>query len=925
MSERIVSRQAEEQALAEFLDSAPCRPCAVVIEGEPGIGKTTLWLDAIGRARRRGFSVLTSRAAAAESVLAYAALADLLSDVDGSIWADLPAPQREGLDVALLRQRDGARNTDARAVAAAFLAVIDRLATQGPVVIAIDDLQWLDTSSANVVSFAARRLPGGAALLCTARTEEPALRPQLPSPDAVRRIQLQPLTIGELHQLVMLRLGSSIARPMLLRIHEISGGNPFFALELAREVETGRRTTELSLPSSLNDLVRSRISRAGAGAEDALLAMASLPDPTVQVVAQAIDTAPDRIVELLGEAETHAVVAIDGNRLRFTHPLLAHGVYRGAEPRRRRTMHRRLAELVTEPELRARHLALSDATGEHQTIEALDAAAEIARSRGAPAAAAELLELAISRGGDTPERQIRCARCYFFASDPQHARQLLETSIRRLASGSLQAEALSLLAIVRLYDDGFIEAADLLQRALDEVGNRLELRAPVLVTLSYALFNAGRLNEAVLAADDAVTCAERLGEPQPLSQALSMRVLMHFLDGDGFDEATMRRALELADDASYAPMPLRPRVQNALLLAFTGQLEQARAELRSIRRDATENGEEGELIFPAFHSFLVECWLGNVAEASLVAESTMEIALQLGSDLAHIAALTARAWLAAYAGQESEARRDIADAVAASQRSGTFRAIQWAVAASGFLEVSLGNYTAALDTLEPLLSAFEAAPNSTEIVSASFVPDAVEALIGLGRLDDAEPLIDALERNGRRLDRAWMLAVGARCRAMLLAGRGDLAAATATAERAMTEHERLPMVFERARTQLLLGQLQRRQRHRDAAAATLREALQTFEELGTTLWADRVRAELARGMPGRSRAEGLTPSEQRVAELAVSGMTNRDIATALFISPKTVEVNLSRIYRKLNIRSRLELYRALESTNQSAPHNESKE
>ena len=184
-------------------------------------------------------------------------------------------------------------------------------------------------------------------------------------------------------------------------------------------------------------------------------------------------------------------------------------------------------------------------------------------------------------------------------------------------------------------------------------------------------------------------------------------------------------------------------------------------------------------------------------------------------------------------------------------------------------------------------------------------------MIQLGRLDEAEPLIDTLERNGARLDRPWMLAVGMRCRAMLQAAHGDLSTATTTAELAMTQHQRLPMPFERARTQLLLGQLQRRQRHRDAATATLHEAQQTFHQLGTTLWADRAAAELARGTSGRRRAEGLTPSEQRVAELAVSGMTNRDIAATLFISPKTVEINLSRIYRKLNIRSRIELYKAL--------------
>ena len=287
MSEQIISRQAEEHALIDFLDMAPHRPCALVIEGDPGIGKTTMWLDAVARARDRGFRVLASRAAAAESVLAYCTLADLLNEVDDAIWAELPAPQQQGLDAATLRRRDGARETDARAVAAAFVAVIDRLAAEGPVLFAIDDLQWLDVSSANAMSFAARRLPIGAALLCTTRTAEAALRLQLPSLDAVHRIRMQPLTIGELHQVLTLRLGRPLPRSMLLRIQQISAGNPFYALELAREIGTGGHTTELALPASLGELVRTRIGRVGAGAEDALLAMACLPNPTVQLVAQA--------------------------------------------------------------------------------------------------------------------------------------------------------------------------------------------------------------------------------------------------------------------------------------------------------------------------------------------------------------------------------------------------------------------------------------------------------------------------------------------------------------------------------------------------------------------------------------------------------------------------------------------------------------
>jgi DNA-binding CsgD family transcriptional regulator len=226
----------------------------------------------------------------------------------------------------------------------------------------------------------------------------------------------------------------------------------------------------------------------------------------------------------------------------------------------------------------------------------------------------------------------------------------------------------------------------------------------------------------------------------------------------------------------------------------------------------------------------------------------------------------------------------------------------------GFLEVSLGNYAQALSTLQPMLEIFDTLPG-TEIMTAMFVPDAVEAMVALGRAADAEPLVEALEHNGNRLGRTWMIAVGARCRSIWLAAQGDVAAAARIAQNAMAEHERLPMRFERARTQLLLGQLQRRQRQKEAASTTLREALREFDEIGTPLWADRARAELARVNVVPSRDLTLTPSERRVAELAASGMTNRDVAAALFISPKTVEANLARIYRKLGINSRAELGR----------------
>jgi len=911
MPATVASQPDDTRAISDFLTAASIEPTALVVEGEPGIGKTTLWLHAVEQARERGFRVLSARSAAAESVQAYASLADLLNEVDESVWADLPEPQRLAMDRVLLRAENNDTATDLRAVAAGFLSAVERLVETAPVLLAIDDLQWIDPSSARVVASAARRFSTRVGVLATIRTGADsggsASWLQMPTPNAIHRMHVRPLTVSGLHTVLSERLGRSFSRPAMLRILEISGGNPFYALELARAMDGEPTGAEAPMSSTLTQLVRARIGSLDSEAHDVLLAAACLAAPTVDLVARATGTDAGHVVELLEDAESQGIVGIDGHRLRFAHPLLARGVYTGAAPGRRRRMHRHLAGIVEEPELRARHLALAATSGDQETIEALDAAAEMARIRGAPAAAAELLDLAQGLGGDTSERRIRRARHHFDAGDTGRARDLLEETIEQLAPGALRAEALSLLGFVQLFDDSFVEAAGVLKRALNEAGDNLALRTRLLITLSYARYNAGQFSAAAHSIDDAVTHAERLGQRHPLSQALSMRVTLRFLRGDGLDEPSLARAVELEDHHADIPMTFRPRMQNAMLLAWTGRLDQAHHEFESIRRRCIEGGEENELMFVAIHSVLLEIWRGNFTDATLIGEDTMERALQLGGDVPLFLAMTIRAALATFAGREQEARRDTSEALAASQRCGANLLAVWTLTTLGFLEVSLGNYDAALIAVGPLLSHLDASPNATEIPAASFVPDAVEALIQLGRLADAEPVIDTLERNGARLDRAWMLAVGARCRAMLLAAQGDVAAAIQTAQRAVTEHDRLPMPFERARTQLLVGELQRRLRQRHAAAATLREALDTFESLGTPLWAERARAELDRTNIGLNRAAELTPSELRVAELAASGMTNRDVAAELYISPKTVEANLSRIYRKLDIRSRAEL------------------
>jgi predicted ATPase len=291
----VVGRAAESRTIAELVDGAAGDPAALIIEGEPGIGKTTLWLDGLDHARGKGVRVLAGRASAAESVLAYAGLADLFADIDAEVWIDLPAPQRRGLAAALLTEDETAlAAADPRAVGAAFVTVLGRLADQSPVLLAIDDLQWLDASSAAVVSFAARRLPHGVRLLGSARSERgETASPQtswlhLARPGALQRMQLAPLTISELHGVLMERLGSLIPRPRLLRIHEISGGNPFYALELAREFDRRGTSLDPRLPDSLTELTHSRIGRLSDGAHDGLLAVACLAHATVDTVARAL-------------------------------------------------------------------------------------------------------------------------------------------------------------------------------------------------------------------------------------------------------------------------------------------------------------------------------------------------------------------------------------------------------------------------------------------------------------------------------------------------------------------------------------------------------------------------------------------------------------------------------------------------------------
>jgi ATP/maltotriose-dependent transcriptional regulator MalT len=923
MDHGVVCRTGELGAIAEFLTSACARPSGLTIEGEAGIGKTTLWSGATEQARERGSCVLSARACQAESAIGYAAVADLLSDVESAIFVRLPNLHRVAVDRVLLRSSDEGPDADQRAVAAAFLATVEMLAADAPVLLAIDDLQWLDASSRAVVTFAARRIKGRVGVLVTERPEPDcptAMRwLRVGAKNDIGRIRLGPLSLGELHALISGRLGRSLPRPTMVRIAEVSQGNPFYALELARAVNGQSPTAEQELPRTLAELMRSRIGDLDAEVRDVLLAAACVTDPTVELLAQAKAITATETVALLEVAESKGIVGIEGNRVRFAHPLLARGVYTDARPSHRRKMHRALAQVEALPEVRARHLALATTNEDPATLEALDVAAEAARARGAPAAAAELVDLAIGLGGDTAIRRIRSARYHFHAGNYRHARALLEPHIRELQPGPLRATALGLLAEMRMYHTSFTQAAEMLQRALKDAESEPALLVQTLILLAFARANTGEYDRSLHNARQAVALIDELDLPGLTSQACAMWVTVNFMCGQGVDERMLQRALELEDRNADVPVPFRASTVHALVLAWTGRLDEARTQVSAVRNRCIERGEYGHLMFIDLYSTLIEVWRGNFAEAAQTAKDAMERAEQLGGDHALVIADAIGAVVAAYTGREEETRAHARAAIEKASRCGSPQLADQAIMSLGLLEVSLGNNADAVTTLQPLVARFSTLPGR-EIVTAAFLPDAIEAMIALGRLDDAKPMIEALEYQGRRLDRPWMLAVSARCRSMMLAAEGDVEPATRMAEQALTDHQRLPMPFERARTQLLLGQLQRRQRQKEGATTTLTEALAAFDGMKTPLWTDRTRNELARTRVDPTRELLLTASEQRVAELAACGLTNRDIAAAVFISPKTVEANLARIYRKLGIHTRAELGRIIGQQTETKPH-----
>ena len=920
MATEIIGREEELAELRRFLDAADRVPAAFLMEGEPGIGKTVLWRAGVELARARHFRVLTAIPAPAETRLSFAALADLLGPVLVDVLPALPAPQQRALEIALLLEDPrGSLPPDHRAVAFAFLGALRALAREGPVVVAVDDIQWLDRPSAFMLEFALRRLRDEPVVfLLTLRTGEgsgPLGLERALAESGLLRLTTGPLSLGVLHRLLSNRLDLVLSRPKLRRLRELSGGNPLFALELGRAVHRGAIRLEPGepLPGTLAAAVRDRLMLLPRETRTALLTASALSQPTLALVGAAVGGDPEP--RLAPALEAH-VIELEDDRIRFSHPLLASGVYSEAGSAERRALHRRLAELLPDLEERARHLALGAEGPDEGVAAALEQAADRAHGLGAFASAAELAELARRlTPADMEERRhrrtVHAAVTAWEAGEGERARELLSEARATSQAGPWRGEILYWLGSMQEYEGDRRQAVRLYREARSNTVADVALRARAEEGLASALFLLrSDLSAAAGHARTAVALAGQAGTSGMEIAALSQLALVDAVTGGNEWGAAVARGRELEERTGPLQTAVSATFALAVVLTWVDEFGRARELFRSLLEQAEDRGEESAVPWILAQLCWAEFLAGSWEEAGRHAEEGIDLALRADQEPQRVFALGVRALIRAARGDVDGARADAASTLAGAEARGVMMATTLGACALGLLDLSLERFDAVHRLLGPLGARLEAG-GVREPGSVRFTPDEIEALIALDRMEEAEALLSILERQGAQLGRASALASAARCRGLVRAARGDLEGALVSLQEALPAHEQASMPFEHARTLLALGATRRRARMKRPAREALEQALAIFEGLGARLWADKTRAELAR-IGGRPAATGeLTPTERRIAALAAEGRSNKEIATALFVTPKTVGTQLSRIYRKVGVHSRTELARHL--------------
>jgi DNA-binding CsgD family transcriptional regulator len=925
-TERILGRADELAVIERFLDSIPDGPARLLaVTGPAGIGKSTLWNAARAAARSRtGLTLLRARATSAERDLAYGALADILGPIVETGRDALPPPQRDALDgVVLLAARPGGI-ADPRTIGTAVLGLLRRAALERPVAIFIDDLPWVDAASAAALEFALRRMdaePIG--IIATIRTGESAPRPTLPdavSSDRRLEVALGAVSLAVLHHLVLERAGAILSRPQLIRLEAASGGNPLLALEMAAELQRRGRWPlpgePLPIPADTAALIGDRITRLAVPARELLFVAAAMARPTVEYLRAAIGSGADEALEQAVNAGLIDTTA--RGEVRLIHPLMAAAATDGIGLARRRRLQRRLAYVATSVEDRGRHVALAAAEPSERDASDVAAAATSARQRGAVAAAAAWAEVAAdltpaATPGIAAGRRLLAARWHSEIGATEAALILLDAVVGGLPAGDDRAQALLLRAQIDGWQNGPRAAAQGAERALaDAVEPDLRARLLLRIAVDLADLEPERAQQAV---ETALTelAQDPAADPDLLACALLQRAMLEVDMGRQADAATVARAAALLADAPRAgvngvvpPESLRAHGLLAEWAAEHDDLETARElTARNLQRDLDQGHDRPAPINLADLTFF-DIWLGDQREAEDHARLAAELANQTGaSPQGRMAAASAAAVVAAHRGDHAAARAVIEEGLALSADLGDWQAMRLR-ATLGFVQLADGDHQGAATTLGSIVDDASAADRRS-MVRNRLGGDLVEAAVAIGDWDRAVAAIETLDAAARTTRRPWVTVMAARGRALLHAADGELDAAQAAITEALDAATALPMPFERARTELIAGRIARRRKQRRLAGEHLDRARATFMQVGAGAWVTIAEAEVARLGRRTAQIDALTETEDHVARLAASGMTNREVAEAAFLTAKSVEGVLSRVYSKLGIRSRAEL------------------
>jgi DNA-binding CsgD family transcriptional regulator len=906
MSSHIVGRDEELHVLDSFVEHVD-GPTALVLEGEPGIGKSTIWRAGVEAARARGLCVLCARPAEAEAELAHAGLGDLLEPVLEEVLSQLPQPRRRALEAALLLA-DAHVPVEARTLAVAVRSALGALAERGPVLIAVDDVQWLDRSTAELLAYALRRLEREPVAVLVARRVEAGTRPSTVeralAPAALSRVALGPLSLGAIQQVVRGEAGISLPRPTLLRVHETSGGNPLYAIHLAAALGPDVDPTRpLRVPETLAEVVRERLEGHGQPTGDALTLVAAFGRVSVAALRRA--GVGDDVLE---PALASRLLVVERDEIRFAHPLLSSVLYQSRPVAARRRAHAIAAALVDDPVARARHVAHAAERPDAGIAATLEQAAAVASRRGAPIAAAELGEHALrltpeDDAGRRRSRALAVARWHAAAGDVARARLHARALLERPGDGPACVEALLVLAEI---EDVNHDTPGWLARyrdALADAGNDLRLQARLHQRIaSLAAFSEGEATAERHAAAS-LGLARRLADDVLTAEALCALASVRTKFGVDPEAALalVEEACRHAESSRDAEAIASADRHRARLLFEHGRFTPARAILERLEQEWSRHSDVVTADVYYLRSGL-EHLAGDFRVAADYAARYGRLAAEYGPDdpvwLWHVAAL------AAHRGDFAEAR-----AVAGHGRTVPLIARAMSDAVLGTVELWSGDARTAVERF--------AAAEDHRVQAAVRDPlrfwwraDYAEALLELGRIDEAQAVLDAWERDAVRLGRDRVLAQVTRCRGLVAAARGEVGEAIVLLEQAVAEHEAVGDGYGRARALLALGCVRRRARQKRAAREATEAALAGFEQCGSAMWAQKARAELG-SIGGRRREQGLTAAEHRVADLAAAGRTNREVAAALFLGERTVETHLSHVYAKLGVRSRTELARAL--------------